>query len=237
MKKNGYTLSEILIALGLVGVVAAVTIPSLNSSVVKSQIGPKLSKAVAVFEQANEAMLNGFSVDTITDAMDVSANGYQAVYWNNLSRYLKGYVDSEPAFTTKDNIVYYMARDNSFSIDPALPPHMQRFGTLWVDINGNEAGPNRESVDRFTFSFWNDGSLRPKGATNWEGGAKYCEWDETTKACKKDSSSNDVMEENSRDIQGGAHHWTTQCISDAAPEDAEFCAGHIFENNLKVLYK
>ena len=55
-KKDGFTLAEILITLGIVGVVAAMTVPRLMNNTSTSQIGPKLAKAAAAFEQANQAM-------------------------------------------------------------------------------------------------------------------------------------------------------------------------------------
>ena len=54
MKRKGFTLSEVLITLGIIGVVAALTLPSLISDTSSAQIGPKLGKAVSMFEQANE---------------------------------------------------------------------------------------------------------------------------------------------------------------------------------------
>ena len=44
--KRGFTLAEVLITLGLIGVVAAITLPALNSDIRAQQIGPSLAKAV-----------------------------------------------------------------------------------------------------------------------------------------------------------------------------------------------
>ena len=92
------------------------------------------------------------------------------------------------------------------------------------------------ATDTFRFSWWNDGSLRPQGGTNWNGGVIVCSKDSNGN-CITDENNNDIMEENARDIVGGAEYWQTQCAKDAIPTNPEYCAGHIFENNLKVLYK
>ena len=68
MKKFGFTLAEVLITLGIIGVVAAITLPTLNSNTTMASIGPKLGKAVSVFEQANQALLTNMSVDGLTDS-------------------------------------------------------------------------------------------------------------------------------------------------------------------------
>ena len=55
MKKNGFTLAEVLITLGIIGVVAAVTIPTLVSNYKYKQIGTRLSKFVSNTENAARA--------------------------------------------------------------------------------------------------------------------------------------------------------------------------------------
>ena len=69
MKKLGFTLAEVLITLGIIGVVAALTAPALIQNTGSAQIGPKLAKAVSTFENANETML------TTTGATKVSTVG------------------------------------------------------------------------------------------------------------------------------------------------------------------
>jgi prepilin-type N-terminal cleavage/methylation domain-containing protein len=88
MKKNGFTLAEILVTLGIVGVVSAITMPTLISNNTKAQIGPKLAKAVSSFEQANLALLNANSVDALSDAriLNTSKDSY---YINELAKYIK----------------------------------------------------------------------------------------------------------------------------------------------------
>lgn len=51
-KKNGFTLAEVLITLGIIGVVAAMTIPTLMSSYRKKVIETRLSKFYSTINQA-----------------------------------------------------------------------------------------------------------------------------------------------------------------------------------------
>ena len=79
-----------------------------------------------------------------------------------------------------------------------------------IDINGKDK-PNSVANDIFHFTFWNDGSVRAKGATNWNG---------------EDDSN-----------YGKKNHWASGCKANESPSDRTLCAGHIFENDLKILYK
>lgn len=208
MKKNGFTLAEVLISLGLVGVIAAITLPTLMSDTTSAQIGPKLAKAVSTFEQANESLLDSLSADSLSDAGLISNIN---VYIDSLSRFLKlNPNQDEESFTTKDGMSFLLG------ISDVAPggtiAYRQRIGDVVIDINGAN-GPNRSGTDQFNFSFWNDGSLRPQGSTNWDG------------------------EDSDSDVVNGNEHWTIRCQADAIPTNLDYCAGHIFENNLKVLYR
>lgn len=200
MKKNGFTLAEVIITLGIIGTIAAITLPALMTDTTAAQVGPKLAKAVSMFEQANEALLNANSVDTLTDA---GLLGSVATYTTELSKYLKISATSD-GYLSKDGMLYNFTITTATPSNTSDPGHMQRIGDVTVDING-AAKPGVSGTDIFYFSWWNDGSLRPKGATNW----------------------------------GGTGVWTDKCkkAEDGAVTDYSFCAGHVFENNLKVLYR
>lgn len=205
MKKNGFTLAEVLITLGIVGVIAAITIPTLMADTTTAQIGPKLAKAVSSFEQANESLLNANSVDTLTDGQFLAS---VATYGNALSDYLK-IAPSDNGYLSKDGILYTFEIGSSPE-NASYPAHKQNIGAVTIDING-ASQPNKDGTDIFYFSWWNDGSLRPMGATNWD--------------------------ETSDSVKDGNTHWTKQCPENATPSEPKYCAGHVFENNLKVYYK
>lgn len=212
MKKKGFTLAEVLITLAIIGTVAAITLPALMADTTSAQIGPKLAKAVSMFEQANEAILNEHSVDTLSDANLLTSD---STYVNELRKHLKGtsvHVIDPPKkidrieFSSKDGMLYTFSITAATPDNSSDPGHMQRIGNVTIDING-KANPNADGTDIFYFSWWNDGSLRPKGATSWT------------------------------NITSESGDWRTKCARDAEPKDATYCAGHVFENNLKVLYK
>lgn len=214
MKKTGFTLAEVLITLGIIGVIAALTLPSLQADTVAAQIGPKLAKAVSSFEQANMALLDDQNVDDLSDS-NVLTNA--TTYRNALTDFMKASTDtygnvasgnSDPVLIAKDGVVYLIEPINlagRAAAQISTTPHRNYIGRVDIDINGTNR-PNAVGEDHFVFGLFGDGSLRPKGG----------------------SQSWNVTDNNT---------WTTRCAADATPADATYCAGHIFENNLKVLYK
>lgn len=224
MKKIGFTLAEILVVLGIIGVVAALTLPSLMSNTASAQIGPKLAKAVAMFDQANAALLTEQGADSLLETGLLAEpieneNSYQAQFTNHLKASLNGAinttlptnffgVDSVGTLTAKDGTVYAMYADTGKTHDTTKPAHKQIIGTVLLDIDGS-SGANKPGTDIFAFTWWADGSLRPYGGTGSESG----------------------------------YDWKTQCKGEETNgnmtlvTDYWACAGHVFENNLKVKYE
>ena len=67
MKRKAYTLAETLITLGIIGVIAALTIPSLTTSYRKDVYAKTLSAAVSGFENSVSAMIISEDVDNLLD--------------------------------------------------------------------------------------------------------------------------------------------------------------------------
>ena len=211
MKKLGFTLAEVLITLAIIGVIAAITLPTLMSDTTSAQIGPKLAKAVSMFEQANEVLLNANSVDSLTE-FGIGTDDGNLRYTDELAKYLKFSLLRPLQFLAKDGVIYNFTGLSNWVDDPTAPPHQQRLGDLAIDIDGL-SGPGRDGTDVFHFTFWNDGSLRPRGAVGYDG--------------------------SELSAKGASLHWEVLCpkAENGVVQDYKHCAGHIFENNLRVLYR
>ena len=79
MKKNGFTLAEVLITLAIIGVVATLTLPSLMSNTAEQQSITAFKKIMNTLNEAGQmnAALEGFdySIATIGDRGDYIENG------------------------------------------------------------------------------------------------------------------------------------------------------------------
>lgn len=210
--KKGFTLAEVLITLGVIGVVAALTLPNLLENTTNAQIGPKLAKAVTNFEQANIALLQSYQSDALVDTGLVTKTelGVNEEYANKLSETLKispltEYASFEQPYITKDGMVYSI-QTGDFVGDSKIK-HKHQVGVLGVDING-PSEPNLSATDIFYFAIMDDGSLTPFGSTLYT------------------------------EVRGDeSEYWGEKCDIGVAPSDPDYCSGHVFENNMKVLYK
>ncbi len=189
--KFAFTLAEVLITLGIIGIVAAMTIPTLISNYQKKQTVTKLQKAISVLNQAYKLSFD--DVGEPEDAFSMGSDEYFKQYW---SPYLKvstictmdsnycGYNNNQPfvsldgtnanvglfvpnasriSFLTPDGFLYIIYTGN-YATQPDGTRKWQSFPRVLVDING-PTGPNRQGRD----VFWllrtqnNGGGIQPVG--------------------------------------------------------------------------
>ena len=226
MKRAGFTLAEVLITLGIVGVVSALVLPTFTTKMQTANVGPRLAKSVAAFEQACIAILSDEQAD------EFSATDYiespEVFFRDALPTHMKGSYDSENIqFVSADGAIYKLVSACQSDTDAAkelgnglffgghgnLPPHLagttrngcsRGTSAIMIDIDANN-GPNSAGRDRFFFQMMENGSLRPWGGS-WD--ADEYRWQ---KACPKSS--------------------------DGIAKYPYNCAGHVMENGLKVEYK
>lgn len=224
MKKNGFTLAEVLITLGVIGIVAALTLPLLNQDVASAQIGPKLFKAASSFEQAVQAVLNDQGEDRIDGLTCNSTTGLSCLS-EILPEHLKvidNNVGDNLDFQTKDGVRYRTEEIGDLSFNttsqiPAREPVLNKNTKpirLLIDINAMEE-PNRNGIDEFYFTIMQDGSLVAYGSAGFLGNGLS-------------SSKNNNVET--------SYSWGDQCKNDSVPVNAAYCAGSIYANNGKVKY-
>lgn len=150
--KKGFTLAEVLTTLMVIGVVAALTIPSMMNSYKKHVTVVKLKKVYSQLSQAMKMIpitegcdgadyeCAGFLGDSTTGIvvkrLQLISKQFDVVD-QNFDDYSTGTIFSI-YFTTKDNIT--------------VGNTMLGGSTKWiVDINGKDVGPNQNGIDRFVF--------------------------------------------------------------------------------------
>lgn len=90
INKKGFTLSEVLITLVIIGVVAAITIPVITVGHQQTETISKLKKALSVANQALQAStIDNGEVSAWYNKSEIGLNKYMATYWHPYFRNIK----------------------------------------------------------------------------------------------------------------------------------------------------
>lgn len=173
--KKGFTLAEVLITLAIVGVVAAMTIPTLLNKYQAKIYETRMKDAVSILKQANQlVVLQGFSPYKDFDISN--SNGQSSVILNNAveqySKVLKAKIclssdksckisyknltgkrsSSLPIYSTR-----FLVLPNNYAIFwGSYSPHY-----IFIDINGINEAPNRLGIDLQTFKINKNNVIEP----------------------------------------------------------------------------
>ena len=147
MQKRGFTLAEVLITLGIIGVVSALTAPALSTNTQKAKIGPALARFSSILGSAvQEYMVN----EELTDLAGVT----DATLYTGLKRFMMG-----------DNIDgYYTLNDGTRIVSFSK-------SAVVIDSNGAK-NPNQPAKDRFKFTVSDNGRVYAYGSK--ASGQKTC---------------------------------------------------------------
>ena len=167
MKKNGFTLAEVLITLSIIGVVATMTLPALMTNTQEQQAKTGLKKAINVLTEASQMNLaiDGFDFGTtkveangegITSDLSLDTMTFDSIIGNRLKvDYKKGttvpsdvtdaLANYKAVYFTDGTALYYMPSDVVISKENnngAEEADKLQFGyVVYYDINGS-AAPN-----------------------------------------------------------------------------------------------
>jgi len=175
MEKNGFTLAEVLITLGIIGVVAALTLPSLMSRIGKQQLEASFKKAYSVLQNALISL-------NYEQGFETTPESYSGIsFYYNIINHLKilhsartanfaanaGYKDFNRQYSISLTLFddgqiilqdgTFLAIENPYSSANA---HIM----IFVDTNGMKKQPNLLGHDLFVFQIGDDGKLLPMGA-------------------------------------------------------------------------
>ena len=236
MKKSGFTLAEVLITLGIIGVVAALTTPALNSSFQKNKVGPSIRKMMTTVETINEHIL----ADNDADVLSAVTNNDTDTYLEEFKKYAKGIIEEEtldeieivpkniqgtdknsPLYGTQNVYkIFTFEAGDAIALAIYAPGNLKggaykgNIGTLWYDINGYNTKPNRTGKDLFLFRIDNSGAVYPDGGKT----QKFL-----------DPGRDDV-----------GFWWTEYGWGSCNEKNVQyggFCGASVVDNNYKVIYK
>ncbi len=200
MKKSGFTLAEVMVAMALIGIIASLTIPTFISSSRNKANAAKLATVVSSVENAFTSMIASEAVQDLSetkfgaDRSENNLNNYLKLAGSNTQ--LTSYYDSATPFVTLNKTATelpvtrvfqtkngaLLAFNDSVVAAPADDSHPGSIGQLTIDVNG-KAKPNVWGRDVFWFRVGNDGLLYPAG------GDKFAKMDQNGKnmSCTKES--------------------------------------------------
>ena len=223
MREKGFTLAEVLITVGIIGVIASIALPALQDNYTKQQIPVLLAKAINSLETASrQALLE-------TGARNLPEINYKErtkIFSVILAPYLQfvklpidkvAYYDvmqsngsiitAKNMYKTKDGITFIPCEETLYVWKNFTDPrYSASYYQIVIDINGPKKGPNKNAVDIFFVTLDGKGNVIPNG------GAEYKEY------FRKD----DIV-------------WTTKC-NKTRVRDARACTASIVENGYNVIY-
>lgn len=187
-KKIAFTLAEILITLGIIGVVAALTIPSLIQKKQNKVLEVQFKKSYSIISQAmlnvveNEyggivefgnsdlgnliLILSKYYKDAQTTwpVLENYPNNTETARCNFLANYYKNYTGKTGATRFNDGIIQISDGSTIYFDVSAL--NEVTYGTIFiaVDINGWRAKPNKYGYDFFVFKLEKNGKITPMGS-------------------------------------------------------------------------
>lgn len=223
MKKllKAFTLAEVLITLGIVGIVAKLTLPALTQNVMEQTSITGLGKAINTLETVNKQILLDRNTKSLGFALNPSRNNIQidaptylssltnytnGIYNASLSKNLNGRSANRRVFTTKDGIMFIdmdiqHIGNNSRRYAGGTVPEIA------IDINGHK-GPNKYGKDQFVVLLEGYGQVIPFGSN-----------------------------QHSTDFSN-MYNWQEKCPSNKTrkPSEPRACTGSIVDNNMKIMY-
>ena len=150
-RKIAFTLAEVLITLGIIGVVAAMTMPSLMQNYKRQQATARIKKFVSVINQALISAENdlGPREDWVKGEEDNSDSAYDF-----LNTYIKPYIKS--ADIEKRTLLGMNMATLRFVDGSQMSIKIGACYDIYYDING-EKGPNEKGKDIFVFILCKNG--------------------------------------------------------------------------------
>ena len=178
--KKGFTLAEVLIVIGIIGVVAALTLPNLNHATGDKETVTRLQKAYSILSEANDRAVAIYGPISTWFSSSRCTINFRTCYMERIGEFLKvskrcneqvDESDSSYADCTSLNsdmvegIVIEMSDGITFTADDVCQNcecHIGEVGSwtdftdiciqsLRVDINGPKKGKNSRGTDEFRF--------------------------------------------------------------------------------------
>ncbi len=170
-----FTLAETLAVIGIIGVIAALTLPNLNQSTGNKETVVKLQKlysdlnnvygqAIAVYGPIQKWPKGADHSVTFSDRMRDFMKNTKYCPPQNTTCWPRNDNLSLPSFITADGSTFVVWGDfNCTGTEELTPINDVVCGSIPVDIDGPNKGSNANGIDRFTFIISKRNGILPRG--------------------------------------------------------------------------
>lgn len=236
MRKWGFTLAEVLITLGIIGVVAAITMPTIVQNQQKRSLEVATQKFYSTMSQAIKQYMADEGVEDLrnsplnggdgSDEEWAKANEHWTKFMNKYFKVVKICDEEQGCFTFPyryfDGTVAEEGHEIRYGRDYVIADGMiieillcdnTMAATITVDVNGKK-GPNRVGYDIWSLSLFYDGSLDEGGVTP--------ECKRNNNECKFGANPSEIRQ--------------NRFSSCSEYSNYGGCFGHFLENNFKFDY-
>lgn len=164
MKKSiAFTLAETLIVIGIIGIISALTLPNLNNSTSNAE---KLAKVKKIYQNLEEAYnratavygpIDEWFVNVSDDKIKIKRLFERFTEFMKIAKKINSheFILSDGTYINIGNAYLSVIPDSAYRNNKLIAP-------VWIDINGNNKGNNREGEEVFIFEITNQG-IYPEG--------------------------------------------------------------------------
>lgn len=192
--KNGFTLAEVLITLGIIGIVAAMTLPTLVNNYKKQTYVVGLKKAYNNLLVSLNYVKYSNNVSTLdelgwnTSTAPIDNKQFQSAYERNIYLIYKGFKNAKYITPSSTNCIYKsyaggldgslsetnynLCTDGGFMTADGMI-YAQQGSNIFVDVNGIGKGPNFLGRDIFRFEIDTQKGIA-YGRKGWDMNIGYC---------------------------------------------------------------
>lgn len=158
-KGLAFTLAEVLITLGIIGVVAALTLPNLVANYKKQVLVTQLKAEVNIIENSFRKILANEEVDDLNNTPLFNGRGFDKDYYISQTGFSEIPNDSEMAFAqeirkkNRSYPMFYINNGGCFAVRGVRSSTPSLYYLIvYVDVNCDKR-PNSLGYDQFSISF------------------------------------------------------------------------------------
>lgn len=168
-KGLAFTLAEVLITLGIIGVVAALTLPNLVANYKKQVLVTQLKAEVNIIENSFRKILANEGVDDLNNTPLFNVSGFDKDYYISQTGFSEISNDSEMAFAqeirklNRSYTIFYLNNGGCFAVGRSAKSSSLYSPVVYVDVNCDKS-PNSLGYDQFFIKFDRFGQLSIRDA-------------------------------------------------------------------------